>query len=107
MHLSFETAPPVEAQSVPAAPRRSRHRHRYLTDRDIARIEAMALSVTEDYRPPILDDLDAPVRVGACLPGEEVFTGAAIAVHWRGRVILGWGLSVQERERRRRRGRYP
>ena len=84
----------------------SRSRRRYLTDRDIARIQAMALSVTATHRPEILEDLDAPIRVGACLPGEEANTGAQVVIPWRGRMILGWRLSTAARERRRRAGRY-
>lgn len=79
---------------------------RYLTDRDVARIRAMALSVTPTFRPQVLDDLDAPIRVGACLPGEEVATGAQVVIPWRGRMILGWRLGVAARERRRRARRY-
>jgi hypothetical protein len=83
-----------------------RHRRHYVTDRDIARIKAMALSLSDDYQPPVLDDLDAPVRVGVCRPGEEAYTGAHIAVPWRGRIILGWKLGTRAREARRRQGRY-
>jgi hypothetical protein len=85
---------------------RKPHLRHYLTDRDVARIEAMALSVSATYEPPVLDDLDAPIRVGACLPGREANTGAAVVIPWRGRIILGWRLSCDERERRRRKGRY-
>jgi len=66
----------------------------------------MALSVSDTCEPPILDDLDAPIRVGACLPGQEANTGAAVVIPWRGRIILGWYLSTTARERRRRAGRY-
>lgn len=79
---------------------------RYLTDRDIARIQALALSVSETFQPEILEDLDAPIRVGACLPGDEIHTGAQVVVPWRGRMILGWRLSADARERARRAGRY-
>ena len=84
------------------------YRRHYVTDRDIARIKAMALSLVDDGRPapPILDDLDAPIRVGVCRPGEEACTGAHIAVPWRGRIILGWKLGTRAREHRRRQGRY-
>lgn len=86
-------------------PRRS-HARRYLSDRDIARIRTLALSVSETFQPEVLDDLDAPIRVGACLPGHEAHTGAQVAVPWRGRIILGWRLSASAREARRRAGRY-
>lgn len=80
---------------------------RFLSDRDIQRIEAMALSLSADHQPPILDDLDAPIRVGVCRPGEQHVMGAQVAIPWRGRIILGWRLGVAARERRRRLGRYP
>jgi len=78
------------------------HRRRYLTDRDIARIKALAAQVSPaNPTPPILDDLDAPIRVGACLPGHEAYAGAHVAIPWNGAVILGWALTRQARERRR------
>lgn len=79
---------------------------RYLSDRDIARIRALALSVSDTFQPEILDDLDAPIRVGACLPGQETYAGAQVVIPWRGRIILGWRLGVSARERRRRAGTY-
>jgi hypothetical protein len=87
---------------------RPRRRH-YLTDRDVARIRKLALSLPlegDAPPPPILDDLDAPIRVGVCRPGEAAATGAQVAIPWRGRVILGWRLSTRAREARRRQGRY-
>lgn len=86
--------------------RRPPPRRRYLSDRDIARIQALALSVSETFQPEILEDLDAPIRVGACLPGGEHHTGAQVVIPWRGRMILGWRLSAGARERRRRARRY-
>ena len=62
----------------------------------------MAAQVTETYQPPILDDLDAPIRVGACLPGQETFLGAHVVIPWRGRLILGWTLGRKARDRRRK-----
>ena len=79
---------------------------RYLSDRDIARIRAMALSVTPTHQPDVLDDLDAPIRVGACLPGQEAHAGALVVIPWQGRMILGWRLGVAARERRRGAGAY-
>lgn len=76
-------------------------RRRHLSDRDLARIRAMAEQVTADHQPPILEDLDAPVRVGACLPGQETYLGAQVVTAWRGRLILGWPLSRKARNGRR------
>lgn len=81
--------------------RRPGARRRHLSDRDIARIHAMAAQATETYRPPILEDLDAPIRVGACLPGQETYVGAQVIAAWRGRLILGWPLGRRARDRRR------
>jgi len=61
----------------------------------------MAEQVTQDHQPPILEDLDAPIRVGACLPGQETYLGAQIVAAWRGRLILGWPLSRKARNGRR------
>ena len=101
----FDTLPaPAGRPGAASLAVRRRHgpRRRYLTDRDIARIEAMAAQVTETYQPPILDDLDAPIRVGACLPGQETFLGAHVVIPWRGRLILGWTLGRKARDRRRK-----
>ncbi len=81
--------------------RRPGARRRHLSDLDIARIHAMAAQATETYRPPILEDLDAPIRVGACLPGQETYVGAQVIAAWRGRLILGWPLGRRARDRRR------
>lgn len=61
----------------------------------------MAESVTPDHQPPILEDLDAPIRVGACLPGQEAYAGAHVVAAWRGRLILGWTLGRKARNGRR------
>lgn len=84
----------------PPDPRPSARR-RHLSDRDLARIQAMAEQVTPDHQPPILEDLDAPIRVGACLPGQETYLGAQVVTAWRGRLILGWTLSRKARNGRR------
>jgi hypothetical protein len=84
----------------PPDPRRPARR-RHLSDRDLARIRAMAEQVTPDHQPPILEDLDAPIRVGACLPGQETYLGAQVVAAWRGRLILGWPLSRKARNGRR------
>lgn len=84
----------------PPDPRPSARR-RHLSDRDLARIRAMAEQVTPDHQPPILEDLDAPIRVGACLPGQETYLGAQVVTAWRGRLILGWTLSRKARNGRR------
>ncbi len=74
---------------------------RHLSRRDIARIQAMAEQVTVAHQPPILEDLDAPIRVGACLPGQETYSGAHVIAAWRGRLVLGWPLSRKARSSRR------
>lgn len=84
----------------PPDPRPSARR-RHLSDRDLARIRAMAEKVTPDHQPPILEDLDAPIRVGACLPGQDTYLGAQVVAAWRGRLILGWPLSRKARNGRR------
>jgi len=84
----------------PPDPRPSARR-RHLSDRDLARIRAMAEQVTPDHQPPILEDLDAPIRVGACLPGQETYLGAQAVTAWRGRLILAWTLSRKARNGRR------
>lgn len=61
----------------------------------------MAEQVTEAHQPPILEDLDTPVRVGACLPGQVTYLGAHVMAAWRGRLVLGWPLSRKARNRRR------
>lgn len=81
--------------------RRPSARRRHLSRRDIARIQAMAEQVTETHQPPILEDLDAPIRVGACLPGQETYLGAHVIAAWRGRLVLGWPLSREARNGRR------
>ncbi|MFZ5685704.1 MAG: hypothetical protein ACOY9C_13810 [Pseudomonadota bacterium] len=81
--------------------RRPAARRRHLSDRDVARIRAMAEQVTEDHQPAILEDLDAPIRVGACLPGQETYSGAHVMTAWRGRLVLAWPLSRKARNRRR------
>lgn len=84
----------------PPDPRPSARR-RHLSRRDIARIQAMAEQVTEAHQPPILEGLDAPIRVGACLPGQETYLGAHVIAAWRGRLVLGWPLSRKARNGRR------
>lgn len=84
----------------PPDPRPSARR-RHLSDRDLVRIRAMAEQVTPDHQPSILEDLDAPIRVGACLPGQETYLGAQVVAAWRGRLILGWPLSRKARNARR------
>lgn len=51
--------------------------------------------------PPILEDLYAPIHVGACPPGQETYSGAHVIAAWRGRLVLGWPLSRKARNRRR------
>lgn len=61
----------------------------------------MAEQVTDTHQPSILEDLDAPIRVGACLPGQETYLGAHVIAAWRGRLVLGWPLSRRARNGRR------
>lgn len=87
--------------SVLRPARKGGNRRRRLSGRDIERIKAMAAQVSESYQPPVLDDLDAPIRVGACLPGQETYLGAQVVVAWNGRLILGWTLGRKARNVRR------
>jgi hypothetical protein len=87
--------------SVLRPPRRGRGGRRHLSARDIERIKVMAAKVSETCQPPVLDDLDAPIRVGACLPGQETYLGAQVVVPWNGRLILGWTLGRKARNARR------
>ena len=65
---------PWQTPQEHAAKRRARHalwRSR-LTDRDWARIQALAREVRPGYQPARLDDLDAPgIAVGVCQAGDE------------------------------------
>jgi hypothetical protein len=74
---------------------RQRRRHAYwrsiLSDRDWARIAAIADQVTPIRGVARLEDLDARgIAVGACLVGEETrFSGERIGVI-RGKAVLVW-----------------
>lgn len=70
-----------------------------------ARIRAPAEQVTPAWRPPVLDDLDAPVRVGAFMPGDEAHEGGTVFGAWAGRVLVGWRLPQSAKDRRRKVGR--
>jgi hypothetical protein len=84
---------------------RPAHRRRgHVTDRDLERIRAMAEQVTPEYRPPVLDDLDAPVRVGAFMPGDEAHEGGTVFGAWAGRVLVGWRIPQAAKNARRKRG---
>lgn len=74
------------------AERRERHKRwlSSLTDRDWARLSALADQVTPGFCPARIEDLDAPgIAVGVCLSGREGYTsgerigslrGGAVAV---------------------------
>lgn len=77
------------------AERRERHARwrASLTERDWARITALARHVTPTYTPQRLDDLDAPgIAVGVCLAGFESRTsGERIGTVRGGQVaVLVW-----------------
>ena len=80
------------------APRRRGH----VTDRDLARIRALAEQVTPTHSPPILDDLDCPLRVGAFMPGDEAYEGGTVVGAWAGRVLVGWRITQASKNARRK-----
>ncbi|WP_293677662.1 hypothetical protein [uncultured Phenylobacterium sp.] len=86
----------------PTPPRR---RPGHVTARDLARIRALAEQVTPAFRPPVLDDLDAPLRVGAFMPGDERYAGGYVVGAWAGRVLVGWGIPRSAKNLRRKAGR--
>lgn len=71
--------------------------------RDLVRIKALAESTTETYVPAVLNDLDVPVRVGACLPGQEFRSTGSYLGEWAGRTLLWWRMIGMELERWRSR----
>jgi hypothetical protein len=86
--------PPPTAQDLDRA-RRERHARwkASLSDRDWARILALAKEVTPLYVPARLDDLDAPgIAVGVCPVGHETRTsGERIGTVRAGQVaVLVW-----------------
>ena len=83
------------------APRRIGH----VTDRDLARIRALAEQVTPSHSPPILDDLDCPLRVGAFMPGDEAYEGGTVVGAWAGRVLVGWRITQGAKNARRKASR--
>jgi len=68
------------------------------TRRDIVRIKAMAESTTGNYLPAALNDLDVPIRVGACPAGQESRSTGKVLGSWAGRTLLYWDMYVEERE---------
>jgi hypothetical protein len=87
--------------SPPDGPRRAGH----VTERDLARIRALAEQVTETHSPPVLDDLDCPLRVGAFMPGAEAYEGGTVVGAWAGRVLVGWRITQAAKNTRRKAGR--
>lgn len=72
------------------------------TRRDITRIKAMAEATHDGYAPKALDDLDVPVRVGACMPGQESYSSGRVLGDWAGRSLLYWEMNDREAEAWRR-----
>lgn len=75
--------------------------------RDWARIRAHAEAGGLEADGPALDDLDVPVRVGACTPELARRLNGRLLGGWRGRALVWWPMTEREREAwaRRRRGR--
>lgn len=69
------------------------------TRRDIVRIKAMAETVTLQWTPAALNDLDVPYRVGACIDGDERHSSGLFLGRWAGRVLLYWEMIGAERDR--------
>lgn len=84
----------------PAPDRPPRRGH--VTERDLARIRALAEQVTPTHSPPILDDLDCPLRVGAFMPGDEAYEGGTVVGAWAGRVLVGWRITQAAKNARRK-----
>lgn len=77
------------------------------TRRDVVRIKAMAESVTANYTPIALTDLDVPYRVGCCRPGDEGrFSGKPLGT-WADKTLLWWPLNEAELRVWRRRPKGP
>lgn len=68
------------------------------TRRDITRIKAMAEATHHGYVPKALNDLDVPVRVGACMPGQESYSSGRPLGEWAGRTLLYWDMNAREEE---------
>jgi hypothetical protein len=69
------------------------------TKRDVLRIKAMAETVTLNYMPAALNDLDVPYRVGACIDGEERHSSGEVLGLWAGRKLLYWKMMGAEFDR--------
>lgn len=67
--------------------------------RDVVRIKAMAETVTRNYTPAALNDLDVPYRVGACVDGEERRHSGEVLGVWAGRKLLYWKMMGAELDR--------
>ena len=73
------------------------------TRRDVARIKALAEATTEFVNPGALKDLDVPVRVAACIPGDERLMSGRVLGDWAGRRLIYWEMYPKEVEAWRRR----
>lgn len=72
-----------------------------LTRRDVARIKTLAETVTNNYTPARIEDLDAPWRVAAVMPKDATRTSGEVFGEWAGRVLVAWwrpepGISAAE-----------
>lgn len=61
-----------------------------LSDRDWARLMIHADEVKDGFSPAALDDLDAPFRVAACLPGDERGCSGVMFGRLRGRALVAF-----------------
>jgi hypothetical protein len=60
-----------------------------LSDADWSRIRVMARQVNQAYSPPALTDLSVPVRVAACVVGQERrFQGERVGTVRNGQVVV-------------------
>lgn len=78
-----------------------------LTRRDVARIKALAESVTDNYTPAGLQDLDVPYRIQALRPVEANRGSGEPMGSWAGRMLVYWPLLGAARDAWARRPKGP
>ena len=78
-----------------------------LTKRDVARLKALAESVTENYTPAGLQDLDVPYRVQALRPAEASRGSGKPMGSWAGCSLVCWPLMDRDLEQWQRRPKGP
>lgn len=78
-----------------------------LTKRDVMRIKALAESVTDNYTPAGLQDLDVPYRIQALMPSQARRGSGTPIGSWVGRELVCWKLMDREFEQWRRRPKGP